>query len=171
MLIEEDFKFAANAYSLDVKLLKAMSEVESGKNPNRWRTEADYRYLWDCKHEKPFRKLTDAEKNNEKAPADFTAEVGSRNTEWIGQQASWGPLQIMGGVARELGFKGDFTELCGPEGLLYGAKHLRNLYKRFFESHGLNGVIAAYNAGSPRLVGGKFENQVYVDKVHKAMGA
>ncbi len=46
------------------------------------------------------------------------------------QRISYGLCQVMGAVARELGWSGWLTELCRPEvGLAYGARHLANLVK------------------------------------------
>ena len=85
-----------------------------------------------------------------------------------GRAVSWGLMQIMGQVARERGFRGKFNELLQPEvGLYWGCRQLNVLHARYFKKHGWAGVIAAYNAGSPRKVGGKFANQGYVDKVLK----
>jgi len=79
-------------------------------------------------------------------------------------------MQIMGATARELGFRAHFPALCSEQGVKFGCEHLIRLRYRFYPSHGWDGVIAAYNAGSPRMSNGKWENQSYVDKVHKEMG-
>lgn len=40
---------------------------------------------------------------------------------------SWGLMQVMGQVARELGFKGDLTDIQDPMiGLTLGCEHLKN---------------------------------------------
>lgn len=84
-------------------------------------------------------------------------------TECIGQKTSWGLMQIMGATAREMGFSGYFPELCSEEyGIRFGAKYLKRQLDRFKT---VENAIAAYNAGSPRINNGKFENQHYVDKV------
>jgi len=93
--------------------------------------------------------------------------VGDQRTmsrpERFGQMHSWGLMRVMGGVAREHGFDGPFTELWDPMiGLRYGMKHLRKYWARY---ENWPDTIAAYNAGSPRRVDGKYVNQVYVDKV------
>lgn len=95
--------------------------------------------------------------------------VGDQGTmsvaERLGQKHSWGLMQVMGGLARELGFTGAFHELWTPEtGLKYGMLYLNKLYKR----HGnWPDTLAAYNAGSVRRVDGKYVNQAYVDAVLK----
>ena len=111
---------------------------------------------------------------SETAPPDFAAlpSIGSRDTEWALQAASWGPMQVMGAVARELGFRGWFPALCTwPAGVDYGTLHLRKLRNRFLDKYGWEGVAAAYNAGSPnRLDNGQWANQSYVDKIRAAGG-
>jgi len=87
-----------------------------------------------------------------------------------GRAASYGLMQIMGEVARELGFTGAFDELYDPEiGLNYGVKHLHSFISRYVSSdNSLNPAIAAYNAGSPRKnPDGTFVNQQYVDTVNR----
>ena len=160
---------AAAGAGLPPLLLIAIIEQESGGNLWAWNPEPRYRYLWDVKRNRPFRTLTEGERASESPPHDFPALAGDRDQEWWGQQASWGLMQVMGAVAREHGFRGAYlTELCDPElNLEYGCRHLTALRGRFHQAHGWAGVIAAYNAGSPRRIseGGPFENQKYVDQV------
>jgi len=155
----------ATEEGVDPKLVSAFIQIESSGNAYAWRTESAYRYLWDVKNNRPFRKLTPTELNNEVAPGDFYAPVGSRNTEWIGQQASWGPMQVMGAVAREFGYTRHFPELCGEDGIRIGCKLLRKLVDKHHTRYGMEGVAAAYNAGTPTLTAGRFTNQAYVDKI------
>lgn len=61
-----------------------------------------------------------------------------------GQRTSWGPMQVMGAVAREHGFKGDFWELCGEAGIYYGCKHLAVYHRRFKT---WDAACRAYNTG------------------------
>jgi soluble lytic murein transglycosylase-like protein len=129
----------AEAHGLPWQGVKAIVYVESSFNPWAYRYEPHYQYL-----------------------------VGTnlRVTEQVGQQTSWGLMQVMGAVAREYGFTGWFPELCQPEvGLEYGCKH----FKRYADRYG-NWIeaIAAYNAGSPRKAGDQYVNQSYVDKVLRA---
>ena len=85
-----------------------------------------------------------------------------------GRATSWGLMQIMGQVARERGFRGDFSELLQPEvGLYWGCRQLAVLKERYFKKHGGAGVIAAYNQGNARKIGNHFANQPYVYKVLK----
>jgi len=92
----------------------------------------------------------------------------SIDTEEMGQRTSWGLMQVMGAVARELGWDGPMTKLLLPEhGIDYGCRQLARLARKHKTEADL---IAAYNAGSPRKdVKGKYVNQGYVDKVSTYM--
>lgn len=162
---------SASRHSLSVALVSAIVTVESGGNTWAWNPEPPYRYFWDVRRSQPFRRVTAAENASEKPPADFRALAGDADNEWWAQAASWGLMQVMGGVARERGYRGAYlSALCDAEtGLEYGCLHLLWMRRRFLVRHGWNGVIAAYNAGSPRYAGDQFENQAYVDKVRRAL--
>lgn len=155
----------AREQSAPEDIIRAIIRVESNSNPCAVRAEPMYRFLWDVEKNTPFRSIGSIERNQFAAPADFPSAAGSQHTEWVGQRSSWGPMQIMGAVARELGFRGFFPELCNATGIVYGVKHFMALHHRFFANHGITGVVAAYNAGSPRYVKSEFVNQSYVDKV------
>lgn len=154
---------------LPVALLAALALTESRGDAAAWRFEAPYRYYWDVVNQKPFRTVSASERAGESAPGDFPYRtvLSSRDTEWIGQACSWGPLQLMGAVAREYGFRGQFPELCGwGLGLEYAGMHLLKLRNRFLDRFGWEGVVAAYNAGSPRKDdAGNWVNAEYVRKV------
>lgn len=157
----------ARQYDLPVHLVAALVQVESGGDRWAMRTEPAYRYLWDVRRGRPFR-CSSGVAAARTPPAGFGAPDGiSRITEWIGQQTSWGYMQVMGAVAREYGYTGHFPGLCDPlEGLHYGCRHLVRLRDRFHAEHGWVGVAAAFNAGSPRRTNsGAWENQAYVDKL------
>lgn len=92
----------------------------------------------------------------------------TQETEIITRATSWGLMQVMGQVARERGFVGAYlSELCqGSIGIEYGCRQLRHLADRYFDAHGWNGVISAYNQGFPRRdASGDFMNSQYVRKV------
>ena len=124
---------------LPVALVLAVIEVESGGDVFSWNPEPRYHYLWNIKKNEPFRHLTHDEDFSEKPPWDFFSAAGDRDAEWWGQQASWGPMQVMGAVAREYGFNEHFPNLCGILGLHYGAMHLSMLRDRFFSRYGWEG--------------------------------
>jgi soluble lytic murein transglycosylase-like protein len=132
------------------ELALAIIEIESGGNPYAASVNPTYPYT-----------MTQA-----KRPDNCNV-----NTEIYMQKTAWGLMQIMGATARSLGFDGWLPELTVPEvNLLLGIKHLQTLMGRYHKKYGLAGVMAAYNGGSPRLrADGKFVNQVYVNKVTKAM--
>lgn len=130
---------------LDPDLVRAIAQVESSYNPWAMRFEPAWRYFY------------------------FPREHADRlmitaQTEEMMQATSWGLMQVMGSVARELGFDLELPRLCIPEmGLNYGCKKLKKLFARYqYEED----VIAAYNAGSPRKEkSGMYFNQRYVDKI------
>lgn len=167
--MQELIQEIAPRYGLDPRLVQAIVKVESAGNPWAWNPEPRYRYLWDVSRNQPF-KLTSDEASSKTPPADFPHLKGDRDQEWWGQQASWGLMQLMGAVAREYGCREPYlTALLGPElNLRYGCLHLQKLRRRFEGEHGLDGVIAAYNAGSPRYDNGTLVNQGYVKKVRTA---
>jgi soluble lytic murein transglycosylase-like protein len=72
-------------------------------------------------------------------------------------------MQIMGCVARELGFTGILTELVDVQkNVFLGCKKLSQLSKKFTE---IDDIISSYNAGAPLRRGYVYINQKYVDKV------
>ena len=97
----------------------------------------------------------------------------SAETEKRARATSWGLMQVMGATARGLGFEGAYlSQLCDPAtGLDLGCKLLARLRDKHKAAHGWAGVVAAYNAGSPRKDGqGRFVNQAYVDKIAARLG-
>jgi soluble lytic murein transglycosylase-like protein len=151
MHIEE----AADFHMHPVNLITAIVSVESSFNPSAFLHEPRFyaRYILGGMF-KPI------------PPCSKETEAWARAT-------SWGLMQVMGQVARERGFKGTFlTDLCIPVvGIYWGCEHLGYLRSRYEKTHGIEGVVAAYNAGSPRKNHtGKFINQAYVEKVREAGG-
>lgn len=68
-------------------------------------------------------------------------------TETYCRAMSWGPLQIMGETARELGFEGKYLpELCDPSvGVEYGCRKLAACLKR--TNGNINAALEQYNGG------------------------
>ena len=151
---------ASVRHAIPVHLIAALCAKESSFDPRAWNPEPRYRYLWDCAAGKPFRKLTPEENASEIPPRDFTKIGGPLDQEWWGQQASWGLMQVMGGNAREHGFRGVFfTELCDPAtGIEYGCRYFARLLAR----NTVEEAVSAYNWGHPSP-----EN--YEDYVHPVM--
>lgn len=146
-IIRKTIEIKALEFEIDPDLVEAFCMVESSFNPKATRYETNFykRYILPMLH------------SNSIAPEEAT-----------GRATSWGLMQIMGQVAREKGFKGEFKELFEPAvGLTWSLKHLKKFIDRYIDVEGLDCAIASYNAGSPRMRDGKFVNQAYVDKIHK----
>ncbi len=141
-------KASAPKYGLTSALLAALAWRESSFYPYAWNPEPRYPYFVNVLSGAPFRKLTDAEIASKFPPADFRALRGDADSEWWAQQASIGLCQIMGAVARELGFRApSLLELVKPDvNIDLGAKHLANQISRFGTT--ADG-LSAYNAGRP----------------------
>lgn len=154
---------AVDHFGLDEALVRGIIQVESRGKLSAVRWEKTYPYLWNVRTKEPIR-------HHVVIPPENFPSIGicSGETECALQRMSWGGMQVMGAVARELGFGGEFlSELIESPylALFYGCKHLKNLSRRYSNDD----LIAAYNAGTPRKVGGKYENQGYVDKVKAEM--
>ena len=137
-------------YNLPEWLITGVIATESGGDPWAVRFEALFRAHY--------------------VPDNCQTFGASHETERTTRACSWGLMQIMGQVAREHGFKGEFlSELCAPAtGMEYGCRHLARFRDRYLVGLGWSGVAAAYNAGTPhKNETGKFLNQLYVDKVMK----
>lgn len=168
----------AAAHALPFQLVRAHIIVESRGDTFAWREEPKYHYLWDNLYQRAFRPLTPAEIALAAAPADFNVPAQlscSKSTEWTGQRASWGPMQVMGAEARSKGFTGNMPQLCdsdGSAGVLYGCLRLKQLANTYSAAHGWRGVSAAYNAGSPTYLADNktFFNEQYVDDIAAAGG-
>jgi len=190
----------ANDYGLNQALVCALCEVERAWNPWAVRHEAGHEWLVGFRWV-PLAVLLDGSLDKktlfrDTASGTWQADpvklakfggvvVGDRAsilTELLGQQASWGLMQIMGATARERGFKGWLTELCDPAvNLEWGCRHLRWMLDHPLD-YGLSiaqgpavlkgtlaDLAAAWNGGSCRIVDDTYANQSYVDRVVKAM--
>jgi soluble lytic murein transglycosylase-like protein len=143
-------ELAAATHKLPADLVRAIVQVESSGNTFAIRYEPNFLLTYVKKDVKTF--------------------GASRDTERISRATSWGLMQVMGQVARELGCTEPFlSSLCEPvTGLECGCRLLARLRDKYLEKHGWDGVIAAYNAGSPRRdESGEYVNQPYVMKVLK----
>jgi soluble lytic murein transglycosylase-like protein len=133
------------AWALDPNLISAIIMQETGGNPWLTRFEPAWQY-WE-------------------KPTDFAAlNRISQATEKALQAMSWGPMQIMGSVAREQGFNQELTRLSALEfSMTYSCKKLASLILKYKNE---DDAIAAWNAGSPRKrADGTYSNQSYVDGV------
>ena len=146
----------AAAYHLPVQLVAAMAGVESGGDACA------------CRFEPAFLERYVRPDQSVRARGACSLE-----TERQALATSWGLMQVMGATARGLGFNGPFlSALTDPAtGLEYGCRLLARLRDRHYAKLGWPGVVAAYNAGSPRLTtAGRYVNQEYVDRIAKALG-
>jgi len=160
---------AAQRHGLDPRVVRAQAGIESAWNPWAWNPEPKYRWFWDVRLGRPFRTLDLSEIEREAPPADFHCFAGDPDQEWWGQQASFGILQVMGAVARELGFRGHYlTQLCDLElGLEYGCLKLASELR---QTGDIRSALARYNGGAKgNAPGGPLRNEAYVLKVETAM--
>lgn len=142
---------AAMKHGLDWRLIAAIVSVESGGDTYAARYEPKYRYTFDVE--------------------TIAAQCGcSPPTMKMMQMTSWGLMQVMGGVALEMGYpRHEFlTHLVVPEvGVEYGCRKLVELFKRYDT---IDKVIVSYNAGSPQYdADGAYKNKYYLDKVLQRM--
>jgi soluble lytic murein transglycosylase-like protein len=135
----------AEHFGIDHRLVIAIIQVESNFDPLAIRYENHWRLF-----------------NKPEAFAKI-AHI-SESTERILQMCSIGVMQTMGAVARDFGMRDNLLNLTNPErSIYYGCKKLKDLQDKYKSQ---DDVIAAYNAGVPVVLpGGKYKNQVYVDKV------
>lgn len=101
-------------------------------------------------------------------PRECASRLGiSYATEVVLQSMSWGLMQVMGSVARELGHLGDLGQIFDPTtNVILGCEKLQKLMQTYpLEAD----WIAAYNAGSPRKTptGGYVNEATYVDPVSR----
>jgi hypothetical protein len=148
----DDIKHVSMMNDTDPALVASIVLVESGGSQGRTRYEPGWKYFYQveqmAKRLGPTRDLK------------LDIELETRY-----QATSWGLMQVMGAVARELGMRADLPLLIMPyTNLTYGCKLLSKLKGRW---PNFADQIAAYNAGSPRKnrEGTRYENQGYVDKV------
>lgn len=130
-------------FELDFELVKSLIQIESSGNPWAMRYESKWRWFLKPSYWAWRLKISDS-------------------TERIAQSSSFGLCQVMGAVARELGFEGHLTELCDPAvGIKYGCKKLKQCIDRY--DGDIRKGLAAYNAGYAASKIG----QRYADKVMK----
>lgn len=104
-------------------------------------------------------------------PQAARPSASSIDTELMLQRSSIGLLQVKGAWAREQGFDGWLTELTDPEkNIEVACARVAELMSRYEKRFGIQGVISAYGAVTPRRTpDGEFVNQGFVDKVMAVM--
>jgi len=142
---------AAASYDLNPAIIYGIVCVESAGKPGAKRKEPEFFIKY----------VSDAQKRIDPQEAE-------------NQATSWGLMQVMGLNLRTMGYSGDFNDLLHDStmsmstALDFGCMWYKKIQKKYYDKWGRKGVIAAYNAGSPRTKkSGEFVNQNYVDKVLK----
>lgn len=128
--LKEKAKYYARLHGLEGALVCAVVEQESNWAP------------WAIRYEPAFQER-------------YVEPQNLGETETVARSISWGLMQLMGEVARELGFSGKLASLCDPDtGLDYGCRHLKNK----LDSHGgdVHAGLQAWNGGG---------NPEYADQV------
>lgn len=136
-------------FGIDFNLICAIILTESSGNPWVCRVEPTWKYFYHVR--------------------DFADLLGiTYDTETMQQCTSWGLMQVMGSVTRELGYKDLLTKLVEPElSIQYGCKKIKQLQQKYtLEAD----VVSAYNAGSIiKNTSGVYLNERYVDKVYSRL--
>lgn len=160
---------AANRHGVDPKLVESVVVHESAGERYAWRPEPRYRWLWDVKRNEPFRFIANGEIPSNTPPSDFRSLAGTATQEWQAQRASWGLMQIMGALARELGYRGPYlTALTeAAVNLDLGCQHLAALL-RWADGHETQ-ALAAYNGGKVGNSHAPYRNVAYAEAVLKGV--
>jgi len=126
----------ADATPFSPRMIEAICVVESAMNP--WATRFEPRWRWFV------------------SPKAWSKRVGiTERTEHVHQQTSWGLLQPLGAVCRELGYKGPLPALCDPcTGLTWGVTKLLDIKQRH-PLYTIDQILQSYNAGHPGTAAGK----------------
>lgn len=148
-MIKEIINKHALKNGIDPDLALAIATVESSLNPFVMRYELGYRWTYHITDYAHKLKITDA-------------------TEEQLQKFSYGLFQLMGGLARTIGYDDHLPKILDPEiNASLGCRHIKSLLIKF---KGENDAISSFNQGSPRKTdGGLYQNQQYCDKVHKEL--
>lgn len=148
-----DIRTFASRYGLEANLVEALIIIESGGNPWALNPEPRYRWLWNVMTREPYT-ASSSVAMLKTPPDDFPSFVGDRDQEWWAQQCSWGLMQVMGALARELDVRVPYlTELCRPElNMDVGCQHLSSLMH--WAGRDEAKALAAYNAGKGNIAAG-----------------
>ena len=135
---------AADAYGLDPRVVEAVVAVESSGRTHAYRYEAGFWSKYLAHH------------------PDYRGAVPERVS------ASYGLMQVMYPVAREMGFPGEPEMLFVPAtGLAYGCRKLAALLQ--WADGDLVRALCAYNGGRVGNTTPPFRNQAYADRVLMAL--
>lgn len=139
------FQTICEPFEVEAELVFAIAKVESALDPQTARYEPGWKYWFKVDEFAKSLRIT-------------------RDTEKVFQATSWGLMQVMGTVARELGFDKHLTELTNPQyNVLIGVRKLQELSNKYDK---LEDVISSYNQGYPRKdEDGEYANKHYVNTV------
>lgn len=158
------------SYAKDLRenLILAVIWQESEGNPWAYNPEPKYKWFWDVKKDAPFRKVSDAEIDAKRPPADFRARRGDPDQEWWAQQASWGLMQVMGAAAREAKFRGDYLpEMCDPyTNIEFGIRHLWNYAFRFGQESTAHALQRWNGGGNPNYHAEVLTRVATIEKIY-----
>ena len=153
-----DIEYNSEGYGIDLGILCALIQTESGGIKNCVTHEPYYKW--------PYK------------PEEITALYNKHRfityeTILNLQKTSFGIMQCMGSLFFEYGFhlKTDFKllplDMCNPVlSLEVGCIHIRKKIDQYKLTNALD-IYAAYNAGSVRLLNGKYKNQSNVDHFNR----
>ena len=148
---------AASKRGISACLLAGLVQRESAGVATAVRYEPDFIYLWDVVRGVPYRVQRPCPPV---PPPDFRTLTGGVHVqlEWTLQKCSLGACQVMGSVAREMGFAGPYlTDLFDPVvGIDLGAKKLAMLLGKYEEDD----AVSAYNAGRPTDANRDYVSQI-----------
>ena len=132
-------KAAAKSFGMDPFLLAAQVLQESAGDSTATRYEPGYRWTWPPPKSKLLPRII------------YPIAPCSKDTEAVMQRVSWGLLQVMGALARELGYRRPF--LSGLAGDADTALELGCLWmrKKLDAYATVEQALSAFNAGSPTL--------------------
>jgi soluble lytic murein transglycosylase-like protein len=135
----------AKEFNLDPLWIKAIIQQESGGNPYALRYEPTFSYFVDSSH--------------------LASILGiSQDTEHVTQAMSWGLSQMMGGLLRQIGFRGYMGAMFVPEtSILWTTTYLASLARI---SSVPSDLFAMWNGGQGARVkeNGLYRNQQYVNE-------
>ncbi|WP_457641443.1 lytic transglycosylase domain-containing protein [Persephonella sp.] len=128
------------------KIINTVEDVLKEYNKPEWRhiilgiiqTESSFNPLA-CRFEKNYKWL--------KNPLKFAKSLGiTADTEIVFQKTSWGLMQVMGAVYRELGYQGYLNALSTDteRQIRYGIRHFHRLFSHYGD---LYRAILGYNRG------------------------
>ena len=141
---------ASQKYGLNADLVCSIASIESNCNHLAIRYEPKFRWVLNV-------------------PKMASRNNISIDTEQTMQQMSFGPLQIMGGVLREMFYQDELTKMIYDPALVidFSCKRLKMLFDKY--GNIIDDVLACWNGGNRKkyLINGllQYSNQSYVDKV------